>query len=226
MPLAMLACVTGCCCSRPREVRQRQRLQPDFSGPGQTRDEEPVAAEDHVADAGQQRDVEVDRLAEHADVTRMGLDRFARGEIVGDDFAAELDPRRARAAELLHDEAVAAEHARAERTLKAHREFDALRRAQEPMAVNHVALARRDGDFQDAARHFRGERHEPGSGGCGELGHEQAAAGDRTSEDAEYALGAGRHRGGVHGDRLRHPRELAGFGNDLIAGLESDLQDR
>ena len=55
-----------------------------------------------LLDAGQQRDVEVDRLAEHADVAGMHHDRFARREIVGDHFAAELDPRGALAAQPLH----------------------------------------------------------------------------------------------------------------------------
>jgi hypothetical protein len=56
-----------------REVWQRERLQPDFARSGEACDEDTVAAEEHVADAFDQRDVHVHRLAEHADVTRMHL---------------------------------------------------------------------------------------------------------------------------------------------------------
>jgi hypothetical protein len=51
----------------------------------------------------------------------MYLNRFARRQIVRDDFAAELDPCVAASLEMLQDETVPAEDAGAELFLKAHR---------------------------------------------------------------------------------------------------------
>ena len=94
---------------------------------------------------------------EHADVAGMDAEALAGGQIVGDDFAAELDPCLGGAAEALEDEAIAAEDARAEALLEADAEDGVRRAAEEAVPVDHVFLAGRDGDGEDVAGDFCGE---------------------------------------------------------------------
>ena len=58
-------------------------------------------------------------------------------------FAGEFEPRDALAADLLQEEAVAAEDAGAERLLEADAEFDAGGGAEEAVAVDEVLVAGR-----------------------------------------------------------------------------------
>ena len=83
-------------------------------GPRQRGQENAVAAEEHVSDAGDARDAEVYTRLEHPDVPRMHPQRLARAEVIWHDLAAEFDPRLPLAGELLQQKSVAAENSRAE----------------------------------------------------------------------------------------------------------------
>jgi hypothetical protein len=66
----------------------------------------------------------------------------------------------------------------------------------------------------------------PGPPLRGVFGHEDPAARERAAEHPEEAFRTGGHRRRVELHVLGHPRELAGFGDDHVAGFEPDLQHR
>ncbi len=101
------------------QARQGQGLQPDSAGAGQGGEEEAVAAEDHVLDAGDAGDLEGDAALKCSDVAGVDAEGFAGGEIFGDDFAGEFEPGGAYATDFLEQEAVSAEDTCAERLLEA-----------------------------------------------------------------------------------------------------------
>ena len=96
-----------------REVGQGQRLQPDSARAGKRGEEDSVAAEEHVADAADPRDLETDAGREHADMAGMDPQGFVRRKVVGHDFAPELDEGLALTTEFLQEKTIAAENARA-----------------------------------------------------------------------------------------------------------------
>jgi hypothetical protein len=77
---------------RVRQVLHGHRLQPDTPRAGKRGQEDPVAAEEHVLDAGDSRDAELDSLLEHADVPGVHADGVARLEVVDDHLAVQLNP--------------------------------------------------------------------------------------------------------------------------------------
>ena len=62
---------------RVRQVRHRQRLQPDPARPRKLHQENPVATEQRIGDAADRGDVERHALLEHADVAGMHQQRLA-----------------------------------------------------------------------------------------------------------------------------------------------------
>src|ERR1700757_2773043 len=111
-------------CKLVSEAGNGQRLQPNASGAGESGEKDSVAAEDHVADAGDAGDLEGDAGRKGSDVSRMHPQHLAGREVFGDNFARKLDPRDALAGDVLQEESVAAEDARAERLLEANSDVD------------------------------------------------------------------------------------------------------
>ena len=70
-----------------------------------------VAAKDHVADALNASDAEVDRRLKRPDVAGVDVEGFTGGEIAGDNLAGELEPCHAVAHHALQQKSVAAEDA-------------------------------------------------------------------------------------------------------------------
>src|ERR1700744_2707518 len=103
-----------------RELRDGQRLQPHSSRPGERGEKDALAAEDHVANAGDARDLKRHGSLEGANVSRMDAQQLAGSEVLDDQLARELEPCDTLSAHLLQQEAVAAEDTRAKRLLKAH----------------------------------------------------------------------------------------------------------
>ena len=95
------------------EVGDGERLQPNPAGAGEGGEENAVATKDHVANPGNSRDAEIHPGLEHTHVSGMDSDRFARREIVGDDFATELNKGFAVTCQFLQKKTVAAKNARA-----------------------------------------------------------------------------------------------------------------
>src|SRR6266571_6124017 len=210
-----------------REMRHRHRLQPHAAGAGERRQEDAVAAEQRVLDARDGGDVELHALLVYADVPRVDPQGVARLQVICDDLAVELYPGAALALQALHAKAGAAEYAGAESLLETDRELHARGRAHEAVTVHEVAGRRRDLHRQDLARELGREGEQPRAAGRRVLGHEERAAGDRPPEGAEETalLPAGRGRR-LHLDRHRHPRQLAGLGENLVARLHVQLEDR
>src|SRR5580658_2863783 len=209
-----------------REARDGQRLQPDGSRADHFGEEEAVAAEDHVLDAGHRGDLKADRGLEGSDVAGMDAQDFAGLEVLADQLAGELEPRGACAAQLLEEETVAAEDARAERLLKADGDGDLVSGAEKAVAVDEVfrALAELDGD--DVAWDLRCERDDAGILDGAVLGHEDAGAGDRALEHTEDSAAAAHLGVRGHLDRGGHPGEFAALREDALVGLELNLEDR
>src|ERR1700722_11986418 len=107
-----------------REVHEWKRLQPHASWSCERGEKDAVATEEHVADALNARDVESDARLECADMTRMYTQRLTRLQIAHDGLAAQLQPGSPIAINLLQQESVAAEDARAERLLKTDAELN------------------------------------------------------------------------------------------------------
>ncbi len=110
----------------------------------------------------------------------MDAKRVAWLEVVDDDLAVQLDPGRALAGEPLQAKAGAAEDAGAQALLEADGELHAGCGAHEAVAVDHVALVRRDLHGEDLAGELGGEGEQPWTSGGAVLGHEKGAARDRA----------------------------------------------
>src|SRR6266851_2715967 len=210
---------------RVRQVLHAHRLQPDASRPRERGKEEAAAAEERVLDPGHGRDVELHRFLVHADVARVYAQGVARLQVVGHDLAVQLDPRLALPLEALHPESRAAENARAQPLLEADGKLDADGGAHETVPVNHEALARGDIHGQDLAWQLGRECEQPGPAHAGVLGHEEGAAGDRSSERTHEAtlLPTGRRRR-LQLHRHRHPGHLARLGENFLVGLHAQLE--
>src|SRR5882762_10245239 len=123
------------------EVVHRHRLKPDPARPCQRGQEEPRATEERVLDAGNCRDVERDRLLEHADMPRVDAQRVAWLQVVNDHLAVQLHPRRSLTLQPLHAKAGASEDPGTQSLLEPDRELHADGGAHETVAVDHVTLA-------------------------------------------------------------------------------------
>src|SRR5271157_704319 len=153
-----------------RQVRQRQRLQPDAARPGKSGKEDAVTAKKHVANTLDARDLKTNTRLEHADVSGVDSHGFFRPQIVGHDLAVELDPCLACTSQPLQQKAVTAKNAGAERLLKSHAEVDSGRRTQKPMTMDHVSLPGSNLDRQNMAGYPRSERQDASCTLCGILG--------------------------------------------------------
>src|ERR1700676_4531137 len=147
-------------------------------------------------------------------------------QVVGQDLAAQLAPCPTLAGDLLEPEAVAAEEPGAEALLKPDRELHAPQATHESVTVAEVAHPGlgRDVDREDRPGETRRERHHARSTLRGELAHEDRAAPDGAFEDAADAAAATHLRRRLHDDRLRHPGEFSGLGEDGLARVEHDLE--
>jgi len=101
------------------ELSNRKRLQPDPPRPGERREKNSVAAEDHVFDAGNGCDLKRHAGLKCADMPGVNAQSFARLQVADDEFARKFEPCCALAAEVLKQEAAASENARAKRLLEA-----------------------------------------------------------------------------------------------------------
>src|SRR5579872_1282013 len=143
---------------RVGELRDGQGLQPDSSRAGEGREKDPVAAEDHVLDAGHRRDLKGHAGLKRPDVTGMDAKGFSRLKVFDHELTGQFQPRGSLSAQVLQQEAGAAKDAGAQRLLKADTELDLRSAAQEPVPMNHELVARADLDRHDVAGEFRGER--------------------------------------------------------------------
>ncbi len=207
------------------ELGDGEGLEPDASGALEHGEEDSVAAEDHVLDAADGGDLEVDAGLECADVAGVYLEDFAGGEVLDDDFAGEFEPEGADAGDLLEEESVAAEDACAEGLLEADGELDLVRGAEEAVAVDEDFVAGADFDGDDVAGDAGGEGDFAGGTEGAVLGHEEGAAGGDALECAEESAAAAELGVGGHLDGLGHPAEFAGFGDDAVVVVEEEFED-
>src|ERR1039457_947544 len=190
-----------------RQDRERHRLQPDAARACQLGQEESVAAEDLVLDAGHGRDAELHGVLEEADVTGMHPHHLALGQVKGDDLPGQLDPGTTLTVDPLQDEAVPAEDPGAEALLEPDPEVDTLGSAEEAVAMGHEAHARLrcHVDREDRPGHLGREGDHSRLTRGGVLAHEDRAAGHGPLENAADATTTTRLGGGPHLDRCRHP---------------------
>src|SRR5579859_2802285 len=208
-----------------RQPRNRQRLQPYAARPGQCCEKNAVPAEDHVLEAAYDRDLEADTALKRAHMAWVHAQGLARLQVLDHDFARKLEPRRADAAHLLQQKAVAAKYARAQRLLKADTELNLFCRAEKSVAMDVVVVSGLHLNGQNVSRHAGGKGDFAGRSPGAVLGHEQAAAAGHALQCAEEPAAAHHLRVGGHIDRARHPRQLAGFGDDAIIGLQQELKN-
>ncbi len=123
------------------EARDGQGLEPDAARAGERGEEDAVAAEDHVAYAGDTLDLEGDAGLERSDVTGMDAEGFTGGKVFDDELAGELEPGYPLAVDLLQEETIAAEDACAEGLLETDAEGDACGGTEEAVAMNEVLVA-------------------------------------------------------------------------------------
>jgi len=117
----------------------------------------------------------------------MNAQRVARLQVVHDHLAVELNPGLALSLEPLQAKPGASENPRTQPLLEADRELDPDGGSHEAVAMNHVALARRDLQGQDLARQLGGKRKQAGATDRRVLGHEERAAGHRAAVRTKQA---------------------------------------
>src|ERR1035438_9222161 len=173
-----------------REPRNRQGLQPHSSRAGHHRQENPIPAKDHVFDARHHGDLKPDRGLKSSHVARMHEQGFAGSEVLDDQLAGKLEPRRTLAAYLLQQKTVAAKDARAQRLLEADPDGDLRRGAEKAVPVNHVLGTLAQLDRHNVSRHLDRKRHFAAILHGAVLGHEQAAAAGHPLERAKNPAAA------------------------------------
>jgi hypothetical protein len=87
----------------------------------------------------------------------MDSESFSGLKIFDDEFAGKFEPGSALSAEVLQEEAIAAEDARAERLLESDADLNLRRCAQKAVSVNHVFVAGADFNGHDVAGKLGGE---------------------------------------------------------------------
>src|SRR5262245_44323264 len=117
----------------------------------------------------------------------MHAQSFARLQIADYEFAGEFEPGGALSAEVLEQEAAAAEDACAERLLEADGNLNLRRGAEKAVAMNHVLVPGRDLNRHDVSRQLRRERHFARSADGAVFGHEDGAAAGHALQNAEQA---------------------------------------
>ena len=207
------------------EPRDRQGLEPDAAGASEGRKKQAIAAEDDVFDSGHGGDLELDAGLEGADVAGMDAKSFSGREIFDDEFTGEFEPGGALSAEVLEDEAVAAEDAGAEGLLESDADLDVGRGAEEAVAVNHVFVAGADLDGDDVSRKLGGEGDFAALAQGAVFGHEERAAAGDAFDGAEDSSTSAELGVGGELDGTGHPGKLARLGDDGFVGLEDELED-
>ncbi len=207
------------------ETGDGEGLEPDSSGAGEGGEEDAVATEDHVADAGDAGDLEADAGLEGADVAGMHAEGFARGEVFDDDFAGEFEPCGSLPGELLEEEAVTTEDAGAEGLLEAYAEFDAVGGTEKAVAVDEIFVAVANGDREDLAGDAGGEGDFAGGTVGAVLGHEEGSATGDTLDGSEETAATGVLGVGGHLDGGGHPGKFASLGDDGVVVVEGELED-
>jgi hypothetical protein len=104
-------------------------------------------------------------------------------------------------------------------------ELHTLRAANETVFMDQITAAGLDLYFHNLAGYLGREADHPRAIRRGIFGHEQSAARHGATDGAEEAADAGGGVSGIELDPLRHPGKLAGFGHDLVAWREFQLQD-
>ena len=173
------------------ETGDRQGLEPDASGAGEGGEEDAVATEDHVADAGDAGDLEADAGLEGADVAGMHAEGFTGGEVFDDDFAGEFEPCSSLPGDLLEEEAISAEDTCTEGLLETNAEFDAGSGTEEAVAMDEIFVTVADGYGKDLAGDSGGEGDFSGGPVGAVLGHEEGSATGDALDGTEEATAAG-----------------------------------
>ena len=148
-----------------------------------------------------------------------GMDQqlLAGRQVLFHDLAREVEPDRAGAADLLQGEALAAEEAGPEPALPGELQGHRLLRAKERLLAADQGFAGRQCLGDDGPGKARREG-DVARALCGEVGDEQAAAGEAALQARqEAAAGVG-----IHDDRIVHPGHGVGLAVDLLAGIEVD----
>jgi hypothetical protein len=201
-----------------------ERLQPDSSGASESGEEDTVAAEDHVFDAGDGGDLERDAGLEGSDVAGVDAESFSGLKVADDKFAGEFEPGHALSSDALEQEAVATENSCAERLLEADAELNLRGGAEKPMAVDHEFVSGRNFDRNDVAGELGGKGQFAGRSHGAVFGHEDGAAAGDALEHAEKASAAAELRVRGHLNGTGHPGEFSGFGDDGVVSFEDELE--
>src|SRR5579863_4920559 len=187
------------------QLGERQRLQPDAAGAGEGGQKNSVAAEDHVLDSWNRRDLKRHTRLKSADVPGMNAESLSRAKVSDHKFARQFQPGHALSAKFLQQEAVAAEDSRAQRLLEAYADLNLRSRTKKTMAVNHVFLGWPYLKGNDVSRHFCGEGQFSRGTGSSVFRHEQSSATGHAFQHTENSSASAELGMRGHLDRTRHP---------------------
>ena len=124
-----------------REPAEGERLQDDVARPRQRRVEESFAAEQRIAESADELDVVIDRLAIDTMQPVSTRSCLAGREVELQHVAAGVQEHQALSADLLQDEAFAAEQPRAESLRERDRQIDVADRAEVRVALREDRVA-------------------------------------------------------------------------------------
>ncbi len=207
------------------ELGKRHALDDDFAGTGEGGEEDAFAAEQHAADVAHHLNVVIDGAVEGDDAAGFDLDGFAGLEVEFDVIAAGVDEDDAGTGELFENEALAAEDSRAEFLDEGDVELNRSLGEKEGVALGHQHLA--GGEFVglDFTGIAAGETGLAGDGGA-EVGEKERLAHELALDGAPdfFAQRLAAHAG-VPAHRRGFVDHLAGFGVNLLAGLELEAGD-
>src|ERR1044071_10267155 len=166
-----------------REAAERERLQHDVSRYGEHGVEQSLAAEECVAESADELDVVVDSVGHRHDAAGVDAHRLARREVELEHVAAAVQEHESLSAQLLQDEAFAAEESRTESLRECDREIDVADRAEGRVSLTKNRVAAQL-DRKNLARDRIREREPPVAGVAAEDAHEHRLAGEELAHQS------------------------------------------
>src|SRR5260370_704104 len=129
---------------RVSQLGNRERLQPDSPGTSERGKKNSVAAENHVLDARNGRDLKRHARLKRTDMTGMNAQSFAGLQDADHELTGKFKPGSPLPTEPLQQETAAADNACAKRWLEADGNLNLRCRAQKAVAMNHEFASRRN----------------------------------------------------------------------------------
>ena len=205
-----------------RDAADRHGLQIDAARSGDDGVENALAAEEHVFDARNAFDLHGAARVHGGEIAGVDDNGLTGLQVVFLHMAVKFAEDRACAGELLENEALAAEEARAELLLEEDRELDAGLAREEPALLHDQFSAGGDLKGTDIAREARSKSDQTRAalGGVAVLEHRLAC------KHAAEGLANAAARGGLHLHVGAHPAHAAALGDHRFLRVQIADDDR